>query len=78
MAGHQLVNPGSVGLPSGPPGAYWALIDDDTVELRRTAYDVPAAVRAFRARGLAGWEDCAARITAPPSIAEVTRRFTTG
>jgi predicted phosphodiesterase len=78
VAGHQLVNPGSVGLPSGVPGAYWALLDDDTVELRRTEYDVAAAVRAFEARDLAGWQECAARISAPPSIAEVVSRFTIG
>jgi predicted phosphodiesterase len=78
VAGHQLVNPGSVGLPSGRPGAYWALFDDDTVELRRTEYDVAAAARAFEARGLAGWEGFAARITAPPAIADVVSRFTVG
>ena len=78
VAGHQLVNPGSVGLPSGPPGAYWALIDDDTVELRRTEYDLAAATRAFETRGIAGWEGFAARVTAPPSIAEIVDRFTIG
>ncbi len=78
VAGHQLVNPGSVGLPSGPPGAYWALIDDDTVELRRTEYDVSAAARAFEARGLVGWADFADQIRTPPAIADVIDRFTTG
>ena len=78
VAGHQLVNPGSVGMPSGPTGAHWALIDDDTVELRRTEYDVAAAARAFEARGLAGWDTFAARITAPPAIADIVDLFTIG
>ena len=78
VAGHQLVNPGSVGMPSGPTGAHWALIDDDTVELRRSEYDVAAASRAFQARGLAGWDTFAARITAPPAIADIIDLFTIG
>ena len=44
----RVVNAGSVGMPFGAPGAYWALIDDD-VELRRTAYDVTAAADRIRA-----------------------------
>jgi predicted phosphodiesterase len=40
----RLVNAGSVGLPyQGEPGAFWALFDRD-VELRRTPYDVDAAL----------------------------------
>ena len=38
----QIVNPGSVGMPYGA-GAHWALLAGGAVELRRTAYDVPAA-----------------------------------
>ena len=78
VAGHQLVNPGSVGLPSGAPGAYWALIDDDTVELRRTEYDVRAAGRAFEARGLVGWAEFADHVRTPPAVADVVSRFTIG
>jgi predicted phosphodiesterase len=48
--GRRVVNPGSVGMAYGPPGAYWALLGPN-VELRRTTYDVAAA---------------AARITAGP------------
>jgi len=41
----RLVNAGSVGLPyEGEPAAFWALVEDGEVELRRTDYDVPAAV----------------------------------
>ena len=40
----RLVGPGSVGLPyEGERGAYWAVLGPD-VELRRTEYDVDAAV----------------------------------
>ena len=35
-----MVNAGSVGMPhEDRPGAFWALLDGDTVELRRTDYD---------------------------------------
>lgn len=43
----RLVNAGSVGLPyQGEPGAFWALLDRE-VELRRTRYDVDAALAAL-------------------------------
>ena len=45
--GRRVVNPGSVGMAYGPPGAYWAVLGPH-VELRRTAYDVAAAARADR------------------------------
>jgi predicted phosphodiesterase len=41
-AGRRVVNPGSVGMPYGPPGAHWALLGPDAV-LRRTEYDTTAA-----------------------------------
>lgn len=44
----RVVNAGSVGMPFGEPGAYWALIDGD-IELRRTEYDLDAAAAAIRA-----------------------------
>ncbi|SCG56324.1 metallophosphoesterase family protein [Micromonospora halophytica] len=37
-----VVNPGSVGMPYGGPGAYWALLGPG-VQLRRTGFDVDAA-----------------------------------
>lgn len=49
VAGLRLVNPGSVGLPyETTRGAYWALLGRD-VELRRTDYDVDAAIAQMRA-----------------------------
>ena len=51
----RLLNPGSVGLPYEPePGhAYWALLGPD-VELRRTPYDLDAAVERLRGGGMPG------------------------
>ncbi len=41
----EVVNPGSVGFPfDGDQRAAWAVIEDGTIELRRTAYDVERAL----------------------------------
>jgi predicted phosphodiesterase len=43
VAGHEVINPGSVGMPlDGDLRAAWAIVSDGRVELRRTAYDVEA------------------------------------
>jgi predicted phosphodiesterase len=42
IAGTRIVNAGSVGMPYGKPGAYWALLGPD-VELRHTSYDLRKA-----------------------------------
>jgi putative phosphoesterase len=55
---HRLVNAGSVGLPyEGDAAAFWALVADGDVELRRTPYDVAAAVERLRATGYPGLGD---------------------
>ncbi|MBM7784845.1 metallophosphoesterase family protein [Tenggerimyces flavus] len=42
--GRLVVNPGSIGMPYGQPGAHWALLGDrGAVTLRRTEYDYDAA-----------------------------------
>ncbi|MEV7190852.1 metallophosphoesterase family protein [Streptomyces sp. NPDC093510] len=41
--GRMVINPGSVGMPYGRPGAHWALLGPG-VELRTTEYDIDAAV----------------------------------
>ena len=52
VAGHVIVNPGSVGLPfDGDTRAAWATITDGVVELRRTAYDVESVARRVEADG---------------------------
>jgi diadenosine tetraphosphatase ApaH/serine/threonine PP2A family protein phosphatase len=49
--GPRIVNAGSVGFPvQGEPGAFWALLDSD-VELRRTPYDVEAALASLESSG---------------------------
>ncbi|HUZ87930.1 MAG TPA: metallophosphoesterase family protein [Candidatus Baltobacterales bacterium] len=44
----RVVNPGSVGMPSGEPGAFWAMLGPG-VEMRRTEYDREAAATRIRA-----------------------------
>ncbi len=46
----RVVNAGSVGMPFGEPGACWVLLGP-TVELRRTAYDLPAAAERIEGSG---------------------------
>ncbi|MFF4118477.1 metallophosphoesterase family protein [Streptomyces sp. NPDC001714] len=41
--GRLVVNPGSVGMPYGRPGAHWCLLGPGA-DLRVTRYDIPAAV----------------------------------
>jgi predicted phosphodiesterase len=68
--GVRLVGPGSVGLPcEGGPGAYWALLEPD-VQLRRTDYDVAAAVALMRATDDPRVETIAELMLEPPSRAE--------
>jgi putative phosphoesterase len=45
--GRLIVNPGSVGMPYGRPGAHWARLDDGAVTLRRTLFDIDAATTAI-------------------------------
>ena len=44
--GVTVVNPGSVGMPYGRPGAHWALLDRGGVSLHREDFDLDAAVDA--------------------------------
>ncbi|MFI1192733.1 metallophosphoesterase family protein [Micromonospora sp. NPDC020750] len=52
-----VVNPGSIGMPYGGPGADWALLGPG-VQLRRTAFDVDAACTRVAAES--GFPDAAA------------------
>ena len=68
--GVRLLSPGSVGLPyEGHRGAYWALLGPD-VELRRTDYDVDAAVAQMRATGDPSVEQIAEMLLQPPTREE--------
>ncbi|NEB04975.1 metallophosphoesterase family protein [Streptomyces sp. SID13726] len=66
--GRLIVNPGSVGMPYGRPGAHWCLLGPGT-DLRVTPYDVPGAVARLVTEcgypGIAEWADCylGARVT---------------
>jgi putative phosphoesterase len=51
--GLRVANAGSVGMPPGVPGAYWAMLGPD-LEMRRTDYDREAAARRIRTKD---WED---------------------
>lgn len=51
VAGVRLVNAGSIGMPyEHRGGAYWALLGPD-VDLRRTDYDIEAAIERMRQAG---------------------------
>ena len=51
LAGRRVLNAGSVGMPyQGDAAAFWLLLGEEA-ELRRTAYDVDAALATLRATG---------------------------
>jgi predicted phosphodiesterase len=55
---HRFVNAGAVGLPyEGDAAAFWAVVADRDVELRRTQYDVGTAVERLQATGYPGLGD---------------------
>jgi putative phosphoesterase len=74
-AGVRVVNAGSVGLPFGRQGAYWALLGPD-VELRRSDYDVEVAARRFLEVGGPGAHDFAEHVLAPPPTEAAAELFT--
>jgi predicted phosphodiesterase len=49
------VDAGSVGLPRDELSSGWALLDDESVELRRTPFDLDAAVAALGSVGAEHW-----------------------
>jgi predicted phosphodiesterase len=72
--GRLVVNPGSVGMPYGRPGAHWCLLGPGT-DLRVTSYDIPAAVERLVAQcgypQIAEWADhhLHARVTDAEALA---------
>ena len=44
----RVINAGSVGMPFGPPGAYWLVLGPKGAELRRTDYDLELAAARIR------------------------------
>ena len=80
--GIRTIGPGSVGLPyEAGPGARWALLGPD-VELRRTDYDVEAAIALMRATDDPRVELIVELMLDPPSrddvIADAERRVFAG
>jgi predicted phosphodiesterase len=61
----RVVNAGSVGMPFGPPGADWLLMDS-AIELHHTSYDLEAAAERIRASGYPGAEEFAAKYVLHP------------
>ena len=72
IGGVRVVNAGSVGMSFAGPGACWALIDGVSVELRRTAYDLPAAAARVRASGYPQAEEFATGYVLSSPAEEVT------
>jgi len=70
----RVVNAGSVGMPFGEPGAFWALLGPD-VQLRHTAYDLAAAAARFRATAYPQAEVDAESLQHPPSEAAMLEIF---
>lgn len=71
----RVVNPGSVGMPFGEPGAYWGLLGEK-VERRRTAYDLDAAAERIRATGRPGAAEFADdNVLRPPSAEQMLELF---
>jgi diadenosine tetraphosphatase ApaH/serine/threonine PP2A family protein phosphatase len=77
VAGHRVVNAGSVGMPyEGEVAAFWALIDDGEPTFRRTPFDVEAAVAEVRASGWPGGDEfIRENLLAAPSRAEAVAHF---
>lgn len=78
VLGKRLLNAGSVGMPyEDEAAAYWLLVDDGEPELRRTDYDVAAAVERLRASGFPDIDNVLLResLLEPVGSAFVARHF---
>jgi predicted phosphodiesterase len=80
LAGHRVLNAGSVGAPyEGEAAAFWLLLGPDA-ELRRTHYDVAAAAEVMRASGMPDIDEVILResLLEPADPDWVTNFFETG
>jgi putative phosphoesterase len=77
MAGRvRVINPGSVGMPYGEPGAFWAVLGPE-VEFRRTDYDRQAAAERLRHSAWPEADEFAREnVVTVPSIEEAMAFFT--
>lgn len=63
----RVAGAGSVGMPyEGRAGAFWAVVEDRRIALRRTAYDLDAAATAIRATGYPDAEELLAESLLDP------------
>jgi putative phosphoesterase len=68
VGGLRIVNPGSVGMTYGEPGAYWAMVSPD-VAMRRTDYDREAAAARIRTKDWPAADEFAREnVIKPPSV----------
>ncbi|HEV2140631.1 MAG TPA: metallophosphoesterase family protein [Candidatus Dormibacteraeota bacterium] len=71
----RVINPGSVGMPYGEPGAHWALLGSE-IEMRRTDYDRNAAAQRIRQSAWPGAEQFAtSNVLSVPSKEEAFAFF---
>ena len=71
----RVVNAGSVGMPFGDPGAFWALIGPE-VQLRHTPYDLAKAAKRIRDTAYPQAQEFAAHnVLQPPSEEEMLEAF---
>lgn len=69
----RVVNAGSVGMPFGATGAFWAVVGPDDVELRSTSYDLEAATELIEETG---YPDAGLmRLCEPPTEEEMLAAF---
>src|SRR5260370_37771600 len=75
LPGVRVVHPGSVGMPYGERGAFWASIGPD-VDFRRTTYDCDTAAARIRQ---SSWPEAAAfardNVLAVPSAEQAMEFF---
>ena len=75
VGGVRIVNAGSVGMPYGPPGAYWLLLGP-AVDLRLTQYDLEEAAHRIRTGGSPGADRFArSNVLQPPTAEEAIARM---
>jgi putative phosphoesterase len=68
--GVRVINPGSVGMPYGEPGAFWALLGPH-IEFRRTDYDREAAAERIRRSSWPGADEFAREnVVSVPSVVD--------
>jgi predicted phosphodiesterase len=70
----RVVNAGSVGMPFGDTGAFWAVLGPE-IQLRRTPYDLAQAAERMRATQYPRAQADAQSLLQPPSEAEMLRLF---